>query len=122
MPHALRVNFENFGPTTKNKIFRLVKLLADLSTRLKGTARIASCLKPSTHIDENRELTIGVSEANRRLKHFVGSGGRASLYREEKRRSPAKGQLEEPLPAIIGQPIGTRSWTTEGAGKMAKHP
>jgi len=31
----LRVNFENFGHTTKNKIFRLVKLLADLSTRLK---------------------------------------------------------------------------------------
>jgi len=35
---------------------------------------------------------------------------------------PAKGQLEEPLPAIIGQPIGTRSWTTDGAGKIAKHP
>jgi len=34
MPDALRVNFENFGHTTKNKIFRLVKLLADLSTRL----------------------------------------------------------------------------------------
>jgi len=34
MLHALRVNFENFGHTTKNKIFRLVKLLADLSTRL----------------------------------------------------------------------------------------
>jgi len=39
MPHALRVNFENFGHTTKNKIFRLVKLLADLSTRLKGTSQ-----------------------------------------------------------------------------------
>jgi len=36
MQHALLVNFENFGHTTKNKIFRLVKLLADLSTRLKG--------------------------------------------------------------------------------------
>jgi len=35
MPHALRMNFENFGHTTKNKIFRLVKLLADLCTRLK---------------------------------------------------------------------------------------
>jgi len=35
MPYALRVNFENFGHTTKNRIFRLVKLLADLSTRLK---------------------------------------------------------------------------------------
>jgi len=34
MPHALRVNFENAGHTTKNKIFRLVKLLAYLSTRL----------------------------------------------------------------------------------------
>jgi len=33
------VNFENFGHTTKNKIFRLVKLLADLSTRLKGTSQ-----------------------------------------------------------------------------------
>jgi len=33
MPHALRVNLENFGPTTKNLIFRLVKLLAYLSTR-----------------------------------------------------------------------------------------
>jgi len=32
MPHALRVNFENFGHTTENKIFRLVKLLADLSS------------------------------------------------------------------------------------------
>jgi len=31
----LRVNFENFGHTTKNKICRLVKLFADLSTRLK---------------------------------------------------------------------------------------
>jgi len=41
---------------------------------------------------------------------------------EEKIRSPAKGHLEEPSPAIIGQPIGTRSWTTDGAGKMAKHP
>jgi len=28
------VNFENFGYTTKNNIFRQVKLLADLSTRL----------------------------------------------------------------------------------------
>jgi len=35
MPHASRVNFKNFGHCTKNKIFRLVKLLADLSTRLK---------------------------------------------------------------------------------------
>jgi len=52
MPHALRVNPENFGHTIKNTIFRLLKLLADLSTRFK----------PSTHIDENRELTIGVSE------------------------------------------------------------
>jgi len=30
MLHALQVNFENLGHTTKNKIFRLVKLLADL--------------------------------------------------------------------------------------------
>jgi len=29
------MNFENFGHTTKNTIFRLVKLLDDLSTRLK---------------------------------------------------------------------------------------
>jgi len=36
MLHALRVNFKNFGHTTKKKIFRLVKLLADLSTRLKS--------------------------------------------------------------------------------------
>jgi len=36
MLHALRVNFENFGYTTKNTIFRLVKLLADLSTRLNA--------------------------------------------------------------------------------------
>jgi len=34
MLHALRVNFENFGHTTKNKIFRLVNLSADLSNRL----------------------------------------------------------------------------------------
>jgi len=34
MLHVLRVNFENYGHTTKNKIFRLVKLLAALSTRL----------------------------------------------------------------------------------------
>jgi len=39
MSDALLVNFENFGHTTKNKIFWLVKLLVDLSTRLKGTAR-----------------------------------------------------------------------------------
>jgi len=32
MLNALRVNYENFGHTTKNTIFRL---LADLSTRLK---------------------------------------------------------------------------------------
>jgi len=36
MLHALRVNFENLGHTKKNKIFRLVKLLADLSTRLNN--------------------------------------------------------------------------------------
>jgi len=35
MPHASRLNFENFGHTTKNTIFRIVKHLADLSTRLK---------------------------------------------------------------------------------------
>jgi len=34
MLHALRVNFENFGHITKNAILRLVKLFADLSTRL----------------------------------------------------------------------------------------
>jgi len=34
MLFALRMNSENFGHTAKNKIFRLVKLLADLSTRL----------------------------------------------------------------------------------------
>jgi len=34
LPHALRVNLENFGHTPKNKIVRLVKLLADLRTRL----------------------------------------------------------------------------------------
>jgi len=34
MLYALRMNSENFGHTTKNKIFRLLKLLADLSTRL----------------------------------------------------------------------------------------
>jgi len=32
--YALRVSFDNFGHTTRNKIFRLVILLADLSTRL----------------------------------------------------------------------------------------
>jgi len=37
-------------------------------------------------------------------------------------RSPAKGQLKEPSPASIDQPIGTRSWTIDGAGKMEKHP
>jgi len=35
MLYALQVNFENFGHITKNKIFRLVIFLADLSTRLK---------------------------------------------------------------------------------------
>jgi len=30
--NALLVNFENFGHTIKNKLFCLVKLLADLST------------------------------------------------------------------------------------------
>jgi len=34
MLNEVRVNFESFGHTTKNKIFRLVKLLADLSTKL----------------------------------------------------------------------------------------
>jgi len=32
------VKIENFGHTIKNNIFRLVKLLADLSTRLKPKA------------------------------------------------------------------------------------
>jgi len=32
MVHALQVNFENLGHTTKNTIFRLVNLLADLNT------------------------------------------------------------------------------------------
>jgi len=36
MVHALRVNFEDIGHTTKNKIFQLVKLLTDLSTRSKN--------------------------------------------------------------------------------------
>jgi len=36
LPHSLRVNFKNFGHTKNNKIFRLVKLLADLSTRLEA--------------------------------------------------------------------------------------
>jgi len=57
--------------------------------------------------------------------------------------TPAKGQLEEPLPAIArmlgdflqhqrnsqsptssrsNMPIGIRSWSPDGAGKMAKHP
>jgi len=31
---ALWVNYENIGHTTKNKMYRLVKLLSDLSTRL----------------------------------------------------------------------------------------
>jgi len=35
MLHALRVNFKNLSHTTKNTIFHLVKVLADLSTRLK---------------------------------------------------------------------------------------
>jgi len=34
MLHTLRVNFENFDHSRKNTIFQLVKLLADLSTRL----------------------------------------------------------------------------------------
>jgi len=39
MLHVLRVNFENFGHTTQNKIFRLVKLLAVLSTRPYSLSR-----------------------------------------------------------------------------------
>jgi len=34
MLDALRVNFKYIGHTTKNNNFRLVKLIADLSTRL----------------------------------------------------------------------------------------
>jgi len=34
MLNALRVNYEYCGHTTKNKIFRLAKLLAGLTTRL----------------------------------------------------------------------------------------
>jgi len=40
MLHALRVNFEDFGHTTKNKIIQLVKLLADLSTGLKHLKKL----------------------------------------------------------------------------------
>jgi len=36
MVHAFRVSFDYIGYTIKNKIFRLVKLLADLSTRLSS--------------------------------------------------------------------------------------
>jgi len=34
MLNALRVSFDSFGHTKQNTIFRLVKLLADLSTSL----------------------------------------------------------------------------------------
>jgi len=37
-------------------------------------------------------------------------------------KAAAKGQLEEPSPAIIGQPIGTRSWAADGTGKIERHP
>jgi len=37
------VNFENFGHTPKNKIFRLVKLFADLSTRLYFGTHLVKC-------------------------------------------------------------------------------
>jgi len=74
------------------------------------------------HRSISDDLSIEDSTSTSYLTAKAEYGGRASFYGEEKIRSPAKGQLEEPLKAIIGQPIGARSWTTEGAGKMAKHP
>jgi len=53
MLYALRVNFENFGHTTKNKIFRLVKLLADLITRLKYTNCRMSNLSPIVIVESH---------------------------------------------------------------------
>jgi len=44
------VNFENLGHTTKNKTFRLVKLLADLSTILYCKLySFSSCRDHSVH-------------------------------------------------------------------------
>jgi len=54
--HALRVNFENFGHTAKNKIFRLVKLLADLCTRLKW--RMCSVVMGVSHLIKLTTVTI----------------------------------------------------------------
>jgi len=42
------MNFENFGHTTKNKIFRLVKLLADLSTTLNYFEYVDRMIRSAT--------------------------------------------------------------------------
>jgi len=50
MPNTLRVNFENFGHTTKNKVYRLVKLLADLRWWWKRSVKrnlVAEAVTPS---------------------------------------------------------------------------
>jgi len=60
MLHALRVHFENFGHTTKNKIFRLVKLLDDLSTMLyeRSSGRGKLFLGQSIGIDETNTFQL----------------------------------------------------------------
>jgi len=74
-----------------------------------------------TSLDLRRALHWGL-HLHQLLDSWSGDGGRADFYKRKKIRSPTKGQLGEPLPAITGQPIGTRSSTTDGSGKMAKHP
>jgi len=71
------------------------------------------------HLSISDELSI---EDCTSTSYLTAKVGRVGFCREEKIWSPAKGQLEDPSPAIIGQPIGTRSWTTDGGGKIAKHP
>jgi len=80
--HMNKVICENWGNNIKFFSFSLcgstwLVFLINYST-LHTFWQIQYILKPSTHIDENRELTIGVSEANRRLKLFVWFSARYS--------------------------------------------
>jgi len=77
MLHALRMNFENFGHTTKNKIFRLVKLLADLSTTLNYFEYVDRMIRSATfqmlwqtNKRRIRSSVIAVQEKQSKFQHF----------------------------------------------------
>jgi len=101
MPHELRVNFENFGHSTKNKIFRLVKLLADLSTRLK-TMHCGWTLKTSITLQRIRFFD-----------YIRGTGGHLFLVAGYDQGLPAFWRLRRRLFVFVFRPFRLRGQPLE---------